>query len=165
MFKKALFTFLTLLVVYSCAVVGYRIFEPSLDIASDPDETYIDIDSLEGYILSTPEGSVHYLFFYSKVNKDCVYVKNTVLSVVQTETQLNLNRLIETVDITERDRSLNLSSLYETWGISNYPAFVCVSVANGTYTIENMLVYDGKKPLTSADIEAWLDLNGLYSLN
>ncbi len=165
MFKKILFTLLTLLIVYSCAVVGYRIFEPSLDIASDPDTAYLDIDSLDQYILSSPEGSTHYLFFYSRVNKDCVYVRDTVLSVVQKETQLNLSRIIEIADITSKDRSLDLAGLYEDWGISNYPAFASYTVQNGEIVMNNMLVYDGKKPLTAADIESWLELNGLYTID
>ena len=49
MLKKILFTFLTLLVIYSSCVIAYRIFEPRDNYAVDKTTSYVAYDSLKPY--------------------------------------------------------------------------------------------------------------------
>ncbi len=162
MFKKVLFTGLCFLMIYSTAVVGYRIFEPQLDTHSPDEQAYIEYDTLNDYVLSGSEGAIYYLFFYSKINSDCAYVKNTVLNIVQNETKLEINKLIDTVDITELERSMSVSRLSSEWGINSYPAFAAVSIHDGIPQVDSKLEWNNDDMLNALDIELWLIENGLY---
>lgn len=162
MLKKIMFTFLTLLMVYSTSVVAYRIFEPRDNSSKIDTSSFLAYDSLKSYV---QEGSsnVHYLFFYSAMNNNSVYLYNTVFTTVNSDKDITLTSLIETVDITELDEKLETKRLSEDWSISSYPAFVAVSVENGEITINNKLEWTNEKSITARDIEDWLQLNGLIA--
>ena len=123
MFKKIVFALLALIVVYSSAVVTFRIFEPKTDTNVVEESAYLDYDSLREYILSTGESVTHYLYFYSRLDNDCVYVKNTVLATVTADTQLQIDKIIETVDITSLEQNMTTGKLPNKHGI----------VGNGLY--------------------------------
>lgn len=162
MFKKILFTALAALMIYSTAVVSYRIFEPKLDTSSPDEHEYIEYDSLNEYILSTGEGAIHYFYLYSSINQDCVYIKNTVLAAVQNDTKIEIDKVIETVDITSLEKSMNISRLSSEWGINAYPAFMAVSMKDGVPAVDNKLEWDPEHMISVRDIEQWLIDNGLY---
>lgn len=163
MFKKVVFSLLLLISAYSAAVVAFRVFEPKTDANVVEESAYLDYDSLKEYILSTGESVTHYLFFYSRNDNDCVYVKNTVLTSVNADTQLQIDRIIETVDITALEENMLSEKLTADWGIQRYPAFVAVSVKDGEPVVLNSLEYDGEIPLSAAQVEEWLRENGLSS--
>lgn len=161
MFKKVVYSLLLLIVAYSMSVVAFRIYEPKKDTNVVEESTYLDYDSLREYILSTGESVTHYLFFYSSNDNDCVYVKNTVLASVTVDTQLQIDRIIETVDITVLEENMLTEKLAAEWGIQRYPAFAAVSVVDGAPVVLNSLEYDGEIPLSAANVEEWLRENGL----
>ena len=165
MLKKVLFALLALIVIYSSSVVVYRIYEPKNDTNVVDENPYLDYDSLKEYILSTGESVTHYLFFYSRKDNDCVYVKNTVMASVAADTKMQVDRIIETVDITPLEDNLTTGRLASEWGISRYPAFAAVTVADGVPTVISVLEYDGEIPLSARQVEDWLAENGLTSGN
>ena len=132
MLKKVLFTFLTLLVIYSSCVIAYRIFEPRDNYAVDQTTSYVAYDSLKPYIENSPQNT-HYLFFYSSINNNSVYLKDTIFSQV------------------------------DDWQVSAFPALVAVTKEDdGTLTIKNKLEWTNDSPLTAQSVEDWLILNDLY---
>ena len=161
MFKKVVYSLLLLICAYSTAVVAFRVFEPKTDTNVIDEGAYLDYDSLREYILSTGESVTHYLFFYSRNDNDCVYVKNTVLASVSVDTQLQIDRMIETVDITSLEANMLTEKLSADWGIQRYPAFAAVTVKDGEPVVLNSLEYDGEIPLSALDVEAWLRENVL----
>ena len=165
MLKKIVYALLAAIVIYSCGVVTFRIFEPKTDTNVVEESAYLDYDSLKEYIMSTGESVTHYLFFYSREDNDCVYVKNTILATVMADTQLQIDRIIETVDITSLQQNLTTGRLSSDWGISRYPAFAAVTVADGAPKVLNVLEYDGEIPLSAAQVEDWLRENGLITSN
>ncbi|NLH63297.1 MAG: hypothetical protein GX478_03765 [Erysipelotrichaceae bacterium] len=163
MLKKVMFAFLSLIILYSTAVIAYRIFEPTASYHVGDEDTYLDYASLKEYVKSTGDSSVHYLFFYSSEDNTSVYLKNTVIPTVENDTSLQFTRIIETVDITELVRSMQTSQLSEDWQISSYPAFAAVAVQDGRVIVQNVLENTNEHQLTAADIEDWLKENGLYA--
>lgn len=165
MLKKVVYALLALLVAYSSGVVTFRIFEPKTDANVVEESAYLDYDSLKEYVMSTGESVTHYLFFYSREDNDSVYVKNTVLATVTADTQMQIDKIIETVDITSLQQNMTDGKLSADWGISRYPAFAAVTVADGAPVVLNSLEYDGEIPLSAAQVEEWLRLNGLINSN
>ena len=164
MFKRLMYTVLTLLLLYSTAIVLYRINEPENNIAAFSDfssSTMLDYDTLSAYTKSSGASATHYYFFCSSENADCLYVENTVLKDAAAMTHLNLNQLIEFVDVTPLENNLNINRLKADWGISHYPAFIAVHNENGKINIENTLEWDPEKPLNAEQLTAWLTTNGL----
>lgn len=160
MLKKIMFTFLTLLMVYSVSVVSYRIFEPSDNTNTIDTSSFLAYDSLKSYV-TEGSSSVHYFFFYSANDTNSIYLYNTVFSTVNSDTNKDVTSLIEVVDVSELDTTLDITRLYEDWGVSSYPSFVAVSVENGEITINNKLEWTNEKSITATDIENWLQENGL----
>jgi hypothetical protein len=163
MLKKIMFALLSLLMLYSTAVIAYRIFEPTASYHIGDEDTYLDYASLKEYVKSTGDSSVHYLFFYSSEDNTSVYLKNTVIAAVENDTSLQFTRIIETVDITELVRSMQTNQLSEDWHISSYPAFAAVAVQDGKIIVQNTLENTKEHQLTASDIEDWLRENGLYA--
>lgn len=161
MLKKIMFTFLTLLMVYSVCVVAYRIFEPRDNQPTVDTSSYLAYDSLKSYIEQSTQ-NVHYLFFYSAINNNSIYLHDTIFSTVEKDTGKQLSSLIETVDITELDQTMETYRLSEDWSISSFPAFLSVSLENGEIIVNNVLEWTNAYPLTAQDIEDWMELNGLY---
>lgn len=155
-----MFTFLTLLMIYSISVVSYRIFEPSDNTATIDTSSFLAYDSLQSYVLQG-NATVHYFFFYSGVNNNSIYLYNTVFATVDADIGTSLSSLIEIVDITDLDENMETKRLSEDWNISSYPAFVAVSVEDGQYTIKNKLEWSNEKSITANDIKTWLEENGL----
>lgn len=162
MLKKIMFSFLCILMLYSTAVVAYRLFEPVASYHTGDEDTYLDYNSLKEYVKSGGDSSVHYLFFYSSEDPTSVYIKNTVITTVENDTSLQFNRIIETVDITNLVRNLQTSRLSDEWQISSYPAFAAVTVKNGVILVNNKLENTTDQPITAENFEAWLGENGLY---
>lgn len=163
MAKKIIFTFLTLLILYSTAVVAYRLFEPVNNTEYPDEDSSLSYDSLNQYLLSTGEGSTHYVFFYSAVNDNCIYVRNTVLSQVENETGISVSSLFETVDITSLDENMKTARLSDDWNISGYPAFAAITVKNGKPSVVNSLVWTDQKPVTASALEGWMAENDLWT--
>ncbi|MCH3961824.1 MAG: hypothetical protein LKF53_05915 [Solobacterium sp.] len=163
MLKKIMFALLSLLMLYSTAVIAYRIFEPTASYHIGDEDTYLDYASLKEYVKSTGDSSVHYLFFYSSEDNTSVYLKNTVIAAVENDTSLQFTRIIETVDITELVRSMQTNQLSEDWHISSYPAFAAAAVQDGKIIVQNTLENTKEHQLTASDIEDWLRENGLYA--
>ena len=69
----------------------------------------------------------------------------------------------ETVDITPLEEQLLTNRLKNDWGLSSYPAFVTARTENGEIIIDNFIQYDQNHPMLASDIEAWLQLNGIYA--
>ena len=155
MLKKIMFSILCLIMLYSTAVVAYRLFEPTASYHVGDEDTYLDYNSLKEYVKSGGDSSVHYLFFYSSEDDNSVYIKNTVITKVENDTSLQFTKIIETVDITSLVRNMQTSKLSEDWTISSYPAFAAV-------TVNNKLENTNDHQITAADMEQWLALNGLY---
>ncbi len=161
MFKKILFTFLAVLCVYSTGLIAYKIFEPEIN---DTDEyIYLDYDSLKDYTMSAGLSTNHYYMFLSKNSDDSIYVRDTVLSTVENETGLDIQKLIEFVDITELEKNLETHRLLDDWGIQTYPSFMAVSVDENGITIDNTLEWNPELPMSAANVEQWLTENGLYT--
>lgn len=155
-----MFTFLTLLMVYSISVVSYRIFEPNDNNATIDTNSFLAYDSLKSYV-EEGSSSVHYFFFFSDNDTNSIYLYNTVFTTVNNDINKELTSLIEIVDVSELDETLEITKLNEDWGVSTYPSFVAVSVDNGEITINNKLEWKSDKSITATDIEAWLKENGL----
>ena len=162
MLKKIMFSILCLIMLYSTAVVAYRLFEPTASYHIGDEDTYLDYNSLKEYVKSGGDSSVHYLFFYSSEDDNSVYIKNTVITKVENDTSLQFTKIIETVDITSLVRNMQTSRLSEDWTISSYPAFAAVTVKNGAIIVNNKLENTNDHQITAADMEQWLALNGLY---
>lgn len=165
MFKRIMFTLLAFLMVYNVILIGYRIYEPEEDNSAIEAEGSIEYASLKDYLLNQGGNSPHYLFFYSSINPDCIFVKDTVLNTVSTDTQLQMDRIIETVDITQMEENMETKQIASEWGISSYPAFVAVHIKKGKIVKDNELVWNPDLPFTAMDIEQWLSLNGLYNFD
>lgn len=161
MLKKILFTFLTLLVVYSTCVVAYRVFEPRDNQATNDTSSMLAYDSLKSYVEDS-NSSIHYFFFYSAINNNSIYLKDTILTSVESEINKSLSSIIEVVDITELDQKLETKRLSEDWSVSSYPAFISVSYNNGEITVNNKLEWTNEKSITITDVINWLELNGIY---
>ena len=157
MFKKLLFSILAVICIYNVAVIGYRIFEPR-DDTQENSENYLDYETLSQYILSTGENTVHYVFFCSLYNSDCVYIENSVLSAIEKDTDITVSSTIEIVDVTELDEEDELNRLEEEWNISAVPAFAAITSENGTAVVLNTLIQTDKT-LTADEITAWITEN------
>lgn len=157
-----MFSFLCLLILYSTAVIAYRLFEPTASYHVSGEDSYLDYNSLKEYVRSGGDSSVHYLFFYSGEDNNSAYIKNTVLTEAENDASLQFTRIIETVDITNLVRNMQTSRLADDWQISSYPAFAAVTVKNGNIIVNNQLEYTEDDPITVEKLEDWLSLNGLY---
>jgi len=165
MAKRILLTVLTLLVIYSAVVIGVKVFEPEMmdDTAgSAAAARAIDYETLKDYTLQSGASAIHYYFFWSSLNNDCMYVADTVLRDTEADTGMNLTDLIEVVDITDLEKNLTTNRLKSEWDVVSYPAFIACRVVNGKIVIDNKLEWNPAQPISVNDLERWLILNGLY---
>lgn len=162
MFKKLIFTYLIFLCVFSFGIVAYRIFEPRDTVTQTDTSNYLAYESLEAYITQGSQ-NVHYLFFYSRNNNDCIYVHDTLFPLVENDIGIRLNSIIETVDITEVDETLETTELFQTWSINSYPSFVAIKVSDGEIQMINKLEWSNTSTMTMQSIEEWLLENNLYT--
>lgn len=160
MLKKILFTFLTLLMIYSTCVVAYRIFEPRDNQSTTDTTSMLAYDSLKSYVIDS-SSNIHYFLFYSALNNNSIYLKDTILTIVESDINKSLSNIIEVVDITELDQKMEIKRLSEDWQVSSYPAFISVSNDNGKIIINNKLEWTNEKAITTTDVEKWLKLNGI----
>jgi hypothetical protein len=160
-----MFTFLTLLVIYSGVIVGYKIFEPenAEEIAdSAMTSSSLDYDTLKDYTLNSGASAIHYYFFGSSKTNDSLYVMNTVLRSVNRDTSVDLSTLIEYVDISSLEDTGTTQRLKDDWTVSTYPAFVACQVQDGQIVILNKLEWNANSPMSEDNIIQWLVENGLY---
>lgn len=163
MLKKILFTFLTLLVIYSTSVVAYRIFEPRDNQYITDTSSYLAYDSLKSYVESSSQ-NIHFFMFYSAINNDSIYLKNTVFTNVEQDIGESLSNFIEIVDITDLDEKMETKRLSEDWQVSSYPALIAVtSNEDGSIQVTSKLEWTSKNSITAKDVENWLKENGLYT--
>lgn len=162
MFKKLIFTYLIFLSIFSFGIVCYRIFEPRDTVTQTDTSNYLAYESLEAYI-TQGSSNTHYLFFYSRTNNDCIYVHDTLFPLVENDIGISMSSIIETVDITEVDETLETTELFQTWSINSYPAFVAIKVNNGEMEIANKLEWTNDSTMTIQSIENWLLENNLYT--
>lgn len=160
MLKKILFTFLSLLMVYSTCVVAYRIFEPRDNQSTTDTTSMLAYDSLKSYVKDS-SSNIHYFLFYSALNNNSIYLKDTILTIVESDINKSLSNIIEVVDITELDQTMETKRLSEDWQVSSYPALVSVSYDNEEIMINNKLEWTNEKAITTTDVEEWLKLNGI----
>ena len=144
MLKKILFTFLTLLMIYSTCVVAYRIFEPRDNQSATDTTSMLAYDSLKSYVIDS-SSNIHYFLFYSALNNNSIYLKDTILTIVESDINKSLSNIIEVVDITELDQKMEIKRLSEDWQVSSYPAFISVSNNNGEIIINNKLEWTNEK--------------------
>lgn len=163
MAKRILFTLMTLLVSFSLALVVFVSSEPVAvaDNISDVLNNPLDYDTLQEYTISSGPSAIHYYYFCTADSNDCVYVANTVMKGARESVGSSVINLIEYVDLSGLDEEQRLTRLSNDWGISTYPAFVACHVENGQIVIDNSLLYEPDKPLSSEDLISWLSLNGL----
>ena len=164
MFKKLLFSLLAVLMIYSSAAMIYRIFEPQLDTNEQKDLTYVEYSTLSDYILSHGEASIHIVFFCSLKDADSLYLKDTVLSTVQSDTGLPVSQILEVVDVSTAGNDIN-ARLLRDWGVGAIPSFVSVGVANGQCIVHDRLEWTQDAPLKARQIEDWLEANGFRTRN
>ena len=162
MFKKLLFSLLAVLMIYSSAVMVYRIFEPQLDTDEQKDLTYVEYSTLPDYILSHGEASIHIVFFCSLQDANSLYVKDTILSTVQSDTDLPISQILEVVDIGNAGADIS-ARLLRDWGVESIPSFVSIGVRGGKCTVLDRLEWKDTEPLNAAMIESWLEDNGFRS--
>lgn len=166
MSKRILFTFFTLLVLYSAILVGYRVFEPQQDDALDNStQDVLDYDVLKEYTLSTGNATKHYYYFSSSTNADCIYVRDTVIKAASQTAGLNLDEYIEEVDITELEQNFAINRLKTEWDVASYPAFVACRVENQEIVIENKLEWNPQQPISADNLLDWLALNKLVDID
>lgn len=149
--------------IYSTGIVAYRFFEPQADYTHQNKDSYISYASLHDYIIATGESSIHYLFFFSGYSKDSLYVQTTVLNDVEQTTGLDLDTLIEIVDLSELNPEDIPLTLANDWGLSNFPAFVAVTVEDSKIKVLNKLEWTDDNPINKSSLENWLSENELYN--
>ena len=162
LFKKILFTFLFVLSAYSLVSACYHLFEPENDLDQSTDALIIDYKSLNDYILSGSEGTIHYVLFYDKRIQDSEYVRNTLLITVQNDTQVQLTKIIEIADTSELDLDTVVLRLTDDWGIRSCPALAVIELDNGKAVVTSKLEWSSEQMLSAEDVEIWLIDNGLY---
>lgn len=165
MLKRIMFTCLTLLVIYSGVIVGYKIFEPETaeEIAdSAMTSQSLDYETLKDYTLNSGTSVTHYYFFGSSKTNDSLYVMNTVLRSVNRDTAVDLSSLIEYVDVAPLEDTMTTSQLNTDWTVTSYPAFVACQVQDGQIVILNKLEWNANSPMSEDNVIQWLIENGLY---
>ncbi len=159
-----MFSILVILIGFSTVIVGYRFFEPKeTSVVPTDDALEIDYASLHDYLLSSSEASIHYLLFYSKYDSDSIYLRNTVMNTVESDTHIGWTGLIEIVDISNLEASFETTTLNDDWGITDYPALLQVTNENGELKTDHLLVWNANDPITPTKVKFWLEDVGLYS--
>lgn len=164
MLKRLMISFLVLLMVYSTFIVGFKLFEPETEEVSETtlNTTVIDYSSAENYTLNSGAAAIHYYFFCSPQNTDCIYMENTVMRTVELDTGINMSELFEYIDVTELDESFSLNKLKEDWQIDDYPGFVRCHVEDGKIILDSTLSWNSSQPLSVFELKQWLRQNGIY---
>ena len=165
MIKRILLTVMTILVIYTGILVGYRLNEPENAYENYTSEffpTSLDYETLKEYTQSSGASTYHYYLFCTYESNDCLYLENTLLSTVETDTQLDVKSLLEYVDISGVPEEQRLSRLKNDWNLSNYPALLACHIENNQIIIDNTLEWDANHPYNTDDIKEWLFINGLY---
>lgn len=165
MFKRLLMSFMTVVLVYTLLLVGFRLFEPE-KISSSSFENHTNLEllnyeTLKDYTMNSGPSVIHYYFFCSPENNDCVYVHDTILTSVAGKTNLDLYHLIEYVDISALEQRLETNRLKTEWTINTYPALLACRVENGKIIVSNKIEWDSNHPISDDDIIQWLTKNGL----
>lgn len=162
MFKKLLFTFLMTLCVYSLAAACYHLFEPENDITEATDALVIDYKTLKDYVENGSEGTIHYILFYDNRIQNSEYFRSTLLTTVENDTHLQMDRIIEIADMSEIEEDLVIPRLTDDWGIRSCPALAVIKLENGSAVLGSKLEWENDQMLSAEDIEIWLIDNGLY---
>lgn len=165
MSKRILFTFLTLLVIYSGILISYRMFQPDnadVYVYANNIEGALDFETLKDYTLSSGSSSIHYYLFFEQGDNDSIYVINTVFKAVESSIDMNLTNLIEYVDLGDGSSTDVLTELSSTWGVDTYPAFVACHVDGNEIVIDNTLTATSDQPISDSQLKQWLLLNNIY---
>ena len=163
MLKRLLFTFLTVMVLYSAILVAYRLNEPEKEeLVSELNDEALPYSSLEDYTLNSGTSSHHFYFVCSPQDNDCIYMETTVLKTVENHTGLKMADILEYVDITDSIRKLDTTHMMEQWHITGYPAFIACHVEDNQIVVDNTIVSTVQYPLSAENVESWLMQNGLY---
>lgn len=165
MIKRILLTLMTLLSIYSLCAAAYRLFEPTNIHEEANVSSYINYNSLREYILSQGDQTTNIFFFYSSLDDNCVYVKNTVMHSVEKETGIDLENIIDIVDITDLEKNMATNRIAAEWGIHTCPAFICASTDGQNITVSKPLEWNPSSPMTATDLEQWLSENGISKVN
>lgn len=164
MLKKILFSLLTLLLVYSAGIIGYKSYEPdktSLYVSAlVNDVNNLDFDTLEEYTLNSGSSAIHYYLFVAPDNDDSAYLENTIMKQLKRDPNATGINLFEYVQIDDVEK--NAINMQKKWGVSSVPALLCVKVEDGKIVVVNVLENNNKQPLTIEDVKQWMIQNGLY---
>lgn len=157
---------LTLLLVYSLAIVGYKAYEPDKSTLTTSMLTEknsgLDYDTLTQYTLSSGSSAIHYFVFYSENDDNSKYLQFNVLNPLEKDANSRFQDLLEYVDVTKLEESLNTNQLKEEWHIAHTPALLACKVKGDHIIIENSLEWSQDKPLNEFNVKQWLIQNGLY---
>ena len=161
--KKVIFSLLTAIIIYSIGILAYRLIDIQRHKNTEQimNYTIIQQQSLNDYLLASSNGTVHYLFFFSKDNEDARYLKDTILARLNTQTSVDISQIIEIVDLTDLpviEREPYMSSTYN----STFPSFITLHKENNAIVIDSVLNYDMNQPLKDDELKAWLSANGVY---
>ncbi len=164
MLKRLLISFLVLLMIYSTFIIGFKYFEPENDeiLETSLDTTVIDYASAENYTVNSGVSSVHFYFFCSPQNDDCIYMENTVMRTVESDIGVSMSDLFEYIDVTSLEEQYELNRLKEDWNIDDYPGFAVCHVENRTIVIDSTLSWKDTQPLSAFELKQWLKDNGVY---
>lgn len=163
MIKRILLSLMSIIAIYSFAAVMYRVYEPTNLLNNSTNSSYISYSTLQEYTLSNTTATKHYYFFYSSIDSNSTYVMDTLLKVINRDTDIDIESVIEVVDVTPLDENNTLNRITTEWGIREIPAFLCISVANNTITIDSTLEWTDESPLTAELLESWFQETGLIS--
>ena len=162
MLKRILFVLMTFLLLYSAALVGYKVFEPHTDETHTYNLDVLDYDTIKDYTLNSGQTATHYYFFCDQTDADCIYVQNTVIYSTALETELNLRDLIEYVDLSQVVQETRIPRLREDWGLTTYPAFLACHLEDKKIVVDNTLEWNHEQPISNDNLISWLRLNNLY---
>lgn len=167
MFKKLLYSFMIFIALGSTILAGYRIFEPKKNIReaviSTNTKFMVEYEQANQFALSAGDSSTTYFLFCKLDNDNCNYIETTLYPDLNaTLENKKMEDIIEYVDLDNIDDKKIIETISNDWGISNYPAFVSVSVIDNKLVINNSLVWSDDKPLNTLDILSWLSQNNIY---
>lgn len=167
MLKKILFSLLTILLVYSGAIVGYKAHEPDKSALCSymllNNNESLDYNTIEDYTLNSGASSIHYYMFYDEDGANSAYLENTILKELAKDPLQDFTTLLEYVNVPNLSDPETPIKLQKKWGIDTLPALLVCRVQDHKIVIESTLQWNEKEPLTSEDVKMWMMQNGLFT--
>ena len=159
--KRIVISGLILLCLYTIGVFTFRILDLSREYEMEDNFTVVESDQLDEYLLASSNGTIHYLLFYSNDSNDAIYLRENILSTLDSESTINIYDTIIVVDFSDTDLIERNDLLKLKWE-TEIPSFVCVHIENNTIVTDSILSYDSTSPLKASDVQKWLEETGIY---